>query len=82
MSYDELTDAVDRLLTLGEDLREHVPHVNHLGPHLDLNVHSGGFCALGRSGRIIEQNFRIANLNQKRGQARKIGEDWRNQRRL
>ena len=40
MRQNELADFVDRLLALRQNLREDVPHVNHVFPYFEFDRHA------------------------------------------
>jgi len=60
----EFTRPVDCLLALREEMREQMPYVRHLRPHLQRDVHAGRLGALSEPFRIVQQRLGVADVDQ------------------
>jgi len=81
MRQHEFSDSINCLLPFGQQFGEYVPHVDHFGPHFQGDIDARGFGTFCDTGRVIEQNFGVADVNQQRRQPAQIGikrrEPWR-----
>ncbi len=60
----ELADAFNCLLTLGEETREEVPDMDHFGPNFEFDLDVCRFRAVRKTIGIVEQRLRITDLDQ------------------
>jgi len=79
---DKRADPLDCLLSLSEFSGPGLPDVPHPIPYFERNLDSHGAGLLGEAGRVAEQHFVIAHLNQQWRQAMQLGVDRRCQRGL
>ena len=74
---DEFADLFDRLLAFRQTRRRQMPHVRHLVPDLQGGIDTRLLRFIGEAGRIVEQRFGIADLDEQRGKVVEIGVERR-----
>ena len=72
MLFDKVTDASNRLPAFGEHGGEQVPDMDHFVPDFQsyIDAHRPG--PFRHASGVIQQGFKLADLNQQRWQARII----------
>ena len=73
----KLADSQDRGASFLEHRGEDVPRVNHVGPHLELDVDTRRSCGFGALKVVIQEGFRGSDLNQQGWEARHVGMERR-----
>ena len=68
----KFADSLDGLPALAQNRGKQVPDVNHVVPDFESHVDAGGFGAIRKVDRIIEQRFRRADLDEQRRQPLKV----------
>ncbi|WP_332309094.1 hypothetical protein [Candidatus Burkholderia verschuerenii] len=74
MSVELVAVLAKRAARFRHERRPDLEDMRHLPPDLQIDFDAGGARSLGEARRIVEQDFGVADLNQKRRQAREIGE--------
>ena len=73
----KLANSLDRPAPFLEHRGKHMPRVNHVRPHFELDVDTGRAGRFRTTKVVIQQGFRGAYLNQQRWKPRHVGVDRR-----